>query len=168
MAEEKSKTPLAEAVRAAGFNRVQRASGLSASGLSRTVKGETTPKPKTAEHIAEALEMSVDEIEWPRGIREPEVRFGATTGGSDEGDLLEGMRDVAEAEALNLLANLPGGEGDGFAERYEAGELDISGDKRFRKLFVRSLLRQAIDYLGPEETVKELNRYYERRPRKSR
>jgi len=64
------KVRLEEAVQRHGFRRTCREAGVSLSTLDTAVRGARLPKEETAEKIASALGVSVDEIEWPLGYGE--------------------------------------------------------------------------------------------------
>ena len=61
------KVRLEEAVQRHGFRRTCREAGVSLSTLETAVRGVRVPKEETAEKIASALGVGVDEIEWPLG-----------------------------------------------------------------------------------------------------
>jgi lambda repressor-like predicted transcriptional regulator len=64
------KVRLEEAVLRHGFRRTCRESGLSLTTLETAIRGTRVPKETTAEKIANALGVGVDEIEWPIGYGE--------------------------------------------------------------------------------------------------
>ena|SRR5829696_8106067 len=64
------KVRLEEAIRIHGFRRTSREAGISLSTLETAVRGVRVPKEATAEKIANALGVLVDEIEWPLGYGE--------------------------------------------------------------------------------------------------
>ena len=64
------KVRLEEAVRRYGFRRTCRESGISLTTLETAVRGMRVPKEETAEKIARALGVSVQDIEWPIGYGE--------------------------------------------------------------------------------------------------
>jgi transcriptional regulator with XRE-family HTH domain len=64
------KMRLGEAVRRHGFRRTCREAGVSLATLETTVRGMRVPKEATAEKIADALGVSLDEIAWPLGYGE--------------------------------------------------------------------------------------------------
>jgi lambda repressor-like predicted transcriptional regulator len=61
------KVRLEEAVQRHGFRKTCRESGVSLTTLDAAIKGTRVPKEKTAEKVADALGVGVDEIEWPLG-----------------------------------------------------------------------------------------------------
>jgi len=61
---------LEEAVQRHGFRRTCREAGVSLSTLETAVRGVRVPKETTAEKIADALGIGIDEIEWPLGYGE--------------------------------------------------------------------------------------------------
>jgi lambda repressor-like predicted transcriptional regulator len=61
---------LEEAVQRHGFRRTCREAGVSLTTLDSAIKGTRVPREATAEKIANALGVSVDEIEWPMGYGE--------------------------------------------------------------------------------------------------
>ena len=61
------KVRLEEAVLRHGFRRTCRESGLSLTTLETAIRGTRVPKETTAEKIASALGVGVDEIQWPLG-----------------------------------------------------------------------------------------------------
>jgi lambda repressor-like predicted transcriptional regulator len=64
------KLRLEEAVRRHGFRRTSRESGVALTTLDTAIKGTRVPKEATAEKIANALGVLVDEIQWPLGYGE--------------------------------------------------------------------------------------------------
>src|SRR5215211_4820317 len=64
------KVRLEDAVLRHGFRRTSREAGVSLSTLETAVRGARVPKEETAEKIANALGVLVDEIEWPLGYGE--------------------------------------------------------------------------------------------------
>jgi len=64
------KVRLEDAVLRHGFRRTSREAGVSLSTLETAVRGARVPKEATAEKIANALGVLVDEIEWPLGYGE--------------------------------------------------------------------------------------------------
>jgi lambda repressor-like predicted transcriptional regulator len=64
------KVLLEEAVQRHGFRRTCREAGISLTTLDSAIKGARVPKEETAEKIANALGVLVDEIEWPLGYGE--------------------------------------------------------------------------------------------------
>jgi lambda repressor-like predicted transcriptional regulator len=62
------KVRLEEAVQSHGFRKTSRESGVSPTTLDAAIKGVRVPKEETAEKIADALGVGVDEIEWPLGF----------------------------------------------------------------------------------------------------
>jgi len=64
------KVRLEEAVRRHGFRRTSREAGISLTTLESAVRGMRVPKEETAEKIADALGVGVDDIEWPLGYGE--------------------------------------------------------------------------------------------------
>jgi lambda repressor-like predicted transcriptional regulator len=64
------KVRLEEAVLRYGFRRTSREAGVSLTTLDTTVRGTRVPREETAEKIANALGVLVDEIEWPLGYGE--------------------------------------------------------------------------------------------------
>jgi lambda repressor-like predicted transcriptional regulator len=61
---------LEEAVQRHGFRRTCREAGVSLTTLEAAIKGMRLPKEETAEKIADALGVGVDEIQWPLGYGE--------------------------------------------------------------------------------------------------
>ena len=64
------KVRLEEAVQRHGFRRTCREAGVSLSTLETAVRGVRVPKEETAEKIASALGVGVDEVAWPMGYGE--------------------------------------------------------------------------------------------------
>jgi hypothetical protein len=64
------KVRLDEVVQRHGFRRTCRAAGISLTTLDTAVRGARVPKEETAEKIAKALGVGVDDIEWPLGYGE--------------------------------------------------------------------------------------------------
>jgi lambda repressor-like predicted transcriptional regulator len=64
------KVLLEEAVQRYGFRRTCREADISLTTLDGVIKGARVPKEETAEKIANALGVLVDEIEWPLGYGE--------------------------------------------------------------------------------------------------
>ena len=64
------KVRLEEAVQRHGFRRTCREAGVSLTTLDTAVRGARVPKEETAEKIANALGVLVNEIEWPLGYGE--------------------------------------------------------------------------------------------------
>ena len=64
------KVRLEEAVQRHGFRRTCREAGVSLSTLETAIKGARVPMEATAEKIAKALGVGVDEIAWPLGYGE--------------------------------------------------------------------------------------------------
>jgi lambda repressor-like predicted transcriptional regulator len=64
------KVRLEEAVQRHGFRRTSRESGVGLATLDTAIRGVRLPKEETAEKIANALGVSVDEIKWPLGYGE--------------------------------------------------------------------------------------------------
>ena len=64
------KVRLDEVVQMHGFRRTCREAGVSLTTLDAAIKGVRVPKEKTAEKIADALGVHVDEIQWPLGYGE--------------------------------------------------------------------------------------------------
>jgi lambda repressor-like predicted transcriptional regulator len=64
------KVRLEEAVQRHGFRRTSREAGVSLTTLETAVRGVRVPKEATAEKIADALGVLVEEIEWPIGYGE--------------------------------------------------------------------------------------------------
>jgi lambda repressor-like predicted transcriptional regulator len=62
------KVRLEEAVQSHGFRRTCREAGVSLTTLDAAIKGVRVPKEETAEKIAKALGVAVDEVEWPLGF----------------------------------------------------------------------------------------------------
>jgi lambda repressor-like predicted transcriptional regulator len=61
------KVRLGEAVRRHGFRRTCREAGVSLTTLDSAIRGMRVPKEATAEKIAKALGVGVEEIQWPLG-----------------------------------------------------------------------------------------------------
>jgi lambda repressor-like predicted transcriptional regulator len=61
------KLRLEEAVQRHGFRRTSRESGVALTTLDTAIRGMRVPKETTAEKIANALGVAVDEIQWPLG-----------------------------------------------------------------------------------------------------
>jgi lambda repressor-like predicted transcriptional regulator len=61
------KVRLEEAVQTHGFRRTCREAGVSLTTLDAAIRGRRVPKEETAEKIANALGVAVDEIQWPLG-----------------------------------------------------------------------------------------------------
>jgi lambda repressor-like predicted transcriptional regulator len=61
------KVRLEDAVLRHGFRRTSREAGVSLTTLEAAIKGMRVPKEETAEKIANALGVLMDEIEWPLG-----------------------------------------------------------------------------------------------------
>jgi lambda repressor-like predicted transcriptional regulator len=61
------KLRLEEAVQRHGFRRTCREADISLTTLDAAIKGVRVPKEETAEKIADALGVLLDEIEWPLG-----------------------------------------------------------------------------------------------------
>jgi lambda repressor-like predicted transcriptional regulator len=64
------KVRLEVAVQRHGFRKTCREAGVSLSTLETAVRGVRVPKEETAEKIASALGVGVDEIAWPLGYGE--------------------------------------------------------------------------------------------------
>jgi lambda repressor-like predicted transcriptional regulator len=64
------KVRLEEAVQRHGFRRTCREAGVSLATLDTAIKGARVPMEATAEKIAKALGVGVDEIAWPMGYGE--------------------------------------------------------------------------------------------------
>ncbi len=64
------KVRLEEAVRRHGFRKTCREAGVSLATLDTAIRGMRVPREKTAERIARALGVSVDEIVWLLGYGE--------------------------------------------------------------------------------------------------
>ncbi len=85
-----------------GFSKVQREAGLSPSGLSRTLKGETKPTLETARKIARVFDLEPDDIEWPRGYTDPGERAPRSSGSRLERLAEEDLLRVAGSDAFEV------------------------------------------------------------------
>jgi transcriptional regulator with XRE-family HTH domain len=87
---------------------VERCAGLAHNAISRIENGDVVPRLGTVERIAEALEISVEQLQFRLPPSEPEAEAGSGSTG-DVGVLLRALEELPAGrrpEIVNLLCQI--------------------------------------------------------------